>query len=100
MRRYKNNESLKDLVERLVPCRAKYWTTEAHRLCDASKAGLCKMEIIGMPWWRFTKNQEARAWAYCRAAQLPALRRIHPYADYRDDRIIQRGIYARGAGRD
>lgn len=51
----KKRESLIELVDRLVPCHVKYWTREAERLSDAASAGLCKMEILDMPWWRFYK---------------------------------------------
>jgi hypothetical protein len=54
----KKQESLEQLVARVVPCIVKYWSSEAHRLERAARQGLCDMEVLPMPNWKFTKRRE------------------------------------------
>lgn len=49
--------TVKELIE-CLPCTVAYWCPEGERLSDAARAGLCKMEIVGYPYWKFTKNEE------------------------------------------
>ena len=53
----KNQESLEQLVARVVPCTVKYWTPEARRLERAAAQGLCNMTVLPMPNWKFTKRK-------------------------------------------
>lgn len=77
-----SRESLRKLVDWLVPCEVAYWSQEAKLLDQAASLGLCKMEIIGYPRWKFMKLAMVLAALLLSCGAAEAKDVVIPYDDF------------------